>query len=309
MSKLLFTLTLIAAVMLGAGRLDSPAPASAQDGTLVPGTPVEGTLAGGPVTYSLNLSAGQLVVISLESEAFDTILALNDSAGNELARNDDGPDGTNSLLAFLSPNDGSYAVVVDGWNTSGAYILTATTPDVNQIEVGASVSLPPDGNKPLYVTFVGTAGMVINLQATSQAGEDTRLILYGTDGKELAENDDDGPGTDPSLRRVKLPGDGLYLVEVGSVFGNDLTANVDLVTESTELLILSETPQTVSLSEAGWDWRFLTLKRRRGPPIASSSPCRRQRRQPDSGKHRGLFLPLARRRQRRARDVGFRRIG
>jgi hypothetical protein len=251
MSKLLFTLSAIAFILLGTGLLAPPIPAAAQDGTLVPGTPIEGTLSGGPATYTLNLSAGQLVMITLESEIFDPILIVNDTSGNQLARNDDGPSGRGSLLAFISPTDSAYAVVVDGWDLNGAYTLTASTPTANQVEVGGSVSLSPDGAAPLYIIFTGTAGMVVNVAATSQAEEDTKLKLYGPDIQMLAENDDDGPGRNPSLRRVQIATDGPYLLEVTSVFGEDLTANVDVTVESAELLILSETPQSVSLSPEG----------------------------------------------------------
>jgi hypothetical protein len=57
--------------------------------------------------------AGERLRITMSSDAFDTFVSIGTADGshyNELASNDDGPDGTNSLLEFTLPNDGVYTI-------------------------------------------------------------------------------------------------------------------------------------------------------------------------------------------------------
>jgi hypothetical protein len=57
--------------------------------------------------------AGEHVKITMSSDAFDTFVSigtLDGSSYTELAGNDDGTDGTNSLLEFTLPNDGVFVI-------------------------------------------------------------------------------------------------------------------------------------------------------------------------------------------------------
>jgi hypothetical protein len=57
--------------------------------------------------------AGDRLRITMSSEAFDTFVSIGTLDGtsyNELGGNDDGTDGTNSLLEFTLPNDGIYVI-------------------------------------------------------------------------------------------------------------------------------------------------------------------------------------------------------
>ena len=57
--------------------------------------------------------AGDRLRITMTSEAFDTFVSIGTVDGNsynELAGNDDGTDGTNSLLEFTLPNDGVFTI-------------------------------------------------------------------------------------------------------------------------------------------------------------------------------------------------------
>ena len=57
--------------------------------------------------------AGDRLRITMSSDAFDTFVSIGTVDGNsynELAGNDDGPDGTNSLLEFTLPNDGTFVI-------------------------------------------------------------------------------------------------------------------------------------------------------------------------------------------------------
>lgn len=247
MRKYLFSTLVL--VTLITGLFGSMGSAAAQGG-LTPNEPVTGTLSGEPASYTIDLAAGQLLIASLESDAFDATLAIQDTNGTELARNDDGGEGTNSLLALVAQADGTYTLVVDAWgDASGDYTLTPNVVTPEQVEVGGSLSLAANGAEPLYAVFAGTADSVVNVYATSQGEDDTQISLYGVDAREIESDDDDGPGTIPYLRRVVLPADGLYLIEVRETFDYELTADVDVTVEATEQLYVDATPQAVVLND------------------------------------------------------------
>ncbi len=242
---LFFTLVLVA---LTIGTLGQTGTTNAQGG-LTPGAPTNGTLSGDDVTFTIDLAAGQLLLASVESDAFDTQIAVQDAGGMELASDDDGGEGTNSLLAFVAQADATYTLVVSAWSGTGDFVLTPNVVAPVLVEVGGSAMLTANGAEPLYAVFAGTAGSVVNVFTMSQAEDDTQLTLYGVDGQEIEYDYDDGPGYNSYLRRIVLPADGFYLAEVREVFDYDLTANVDITVEATEVLPVDATPQALTLGD------------------------------------------------------------
>ncbi len=70
--------------------------------------------------------AGQQVTITLESDEFDTYLAVLDPDRNSLASNNDAhPNTTNSQVVITLPQDGTYTIIVNGLrpNDLGNYLL------------------------------------------------------------------------------------------------------------------------------------------------------------------------------------------
>lgn len=97
-----------------------------QEGRLAPGDGIapDGTLYD---QFTFDGQAEQLVTVTLNSDEFDTYLAIVDEAGNLVAENDDvSPGNTNSEVSFTVPNTGTYLVIVNGYSRSdqGAYTLT-----------------------------------------------------------------------------------------------------------------------------------------------------------------------------------------
>jgi hypothetical protein len=75
--------------------------------------------------------AGERLVIRMASDDFDTFLAIGRMGGagfEEIARNDDGPDGTDSELEVGLPADGTYAIRASslGAGLVGDYTLLVT---------------------------------------------------------------------------------------------------------------------------------------------------------------------------------------
>ncbi len=72
--------------------------------------------------HELELTARTPVVISMESQTFDTFLRLKDSQGNQVAVNDDidfQNKNLNSRLVFIPQNDGKYSIVAASFKKQG----------------------------------------------------------------------------------------------------------------------------------------------------------------------------------------------
>jgi hypothetical protein len=99
-----------------------PGPSSATPHPIEPGHEVTGTLSDEDPSgednsfydyWTYQGHAGERLRITMTSDAFDTFVSIGTVDGasyNELAGNDDGTDGTNSLLEFTLPNDGVYVI-------------------------------------------------------------------------------------------------------------------------------------------------------------------------------------------------------
>ena len=78
-------------------------------------------------SYPLEGKEGDSFIISVESEDFDTFLAIMDDKGNILEQNDDIRDGnSNSRLRVTLPSSGVYNVIVNAYDEGGQgkYLLT-----------------------------------------------------------------------------------------------------------------------------------------------------------------------------------------
>ena len=78
-------------------------------------------------SYPIEGIAGDSFVISVESQDFDTFLAIMDAEGNILDQNDDiSETNSNSRLKITLPNNGVYNVIVNAYDQGGKgdYLLT-----------------------------------------------------------------------------------------------------------------------------------------------------------------------------------------
>jgi len=75
--------------------------------------------------YEIDAKAGETLTIMLDSTAFDTVLYVSGPDGRNLARDDDGGDGTNSLAVVTPVEDGTHVIFVTALSEStGDYVLT-----------------------------------------------------------------------------------------------------------------------------------------------------------------------------------------
>jgi tetratricopeptide (TPR) repeat protein len=85
----------------------------------------QGTLQPSQDEYTFTGTAGQAIAITMYSEEFDTVLALQDSNGAEIAFNDDYGRSLNSTIITTLPADGTYTVVARSFSGAGGnYTLT-----------------------------------------------------------------------------------------------------------------------------------------------------------------------------------------
>jgi hypothetical protein len=97
-------------------------------GNLDYGDYIYSTLSSGErLIWTFDGNSGDQVTISLESDDFDTYLELRDEDGNVLITNDDGGDGTSSLInSYTLPSTDTYMIVVRAYSASaeGDFYLT-----------------------------------------------------------------------------------------------------------------------------------------------------------------------------------------
>jgi len=101
----------------------------AQD-TINAGDVVTGTLTAESegMPYVISLSAGEIISVALDSDAFDAYMYIYDAAGTELLSEDYGGEGNNVVVNFFAPANGDYTILARGWSSSAAgdYTLSVT---------------------------------------------------------------------------------------------------------------------------------------------------------------------------------------
>ncbi|MBV8858798.1 MAG: pre-peptidase C-terminal domain-containing protein [Acidobacteria bacterium] len=187
--------------------------------------------------YTFSGTAGQQVVLKMNSSAFDTFLFLLAPNGSVLASNDDGGGGTNSRIppdsgVFTLPSSGTYTVLANSFApaTTGGYSLSLTAAQQCTVAgispnqtLSATLSVTDcnlsDGSYYDSYTFGGAAGQQISVSMSSSAF-DTYLIIVGPDGSVVATDDDGGGGTNsrvpPASGTVTLSASGTYTILANS---------------------------------------------------------------------------------------------
>ncbi|MAU09578.1 MAG: hypothetical protein CL607_07145 [Anaerolineaceae bacterium] len=231
-------------------------PVAAQQ-TLTPGQVLTGNT-NAAVTYPLPMQQGDAVTLTARSEAFDTYLEVRDNAGNILAEDDDGAGGLDSQLTFVAAQTATYSVTISAafGDPSGPYSIEVENVSLQLMTYGDSFQIQPDGGQAYYLGFEATAGDVVNIFAAS--AQDTRLRVSTVTDQEIAIDDDDGPGTDPYIRRLYIPESGLYRLTVETLFDDPLLSQVDLTLQQTEALVIGADAVEIELG-AAHDVEMLTL--------------------------------------------------
>ena len=224
----------VAAALAGcAGRAGRLAPA--RSGTIALNSEVSGTLSrsdarlnDGSVYQAWRFRGiqGQFVQIDVMSDAFDAFAILEGPAGNEVARDDDGGDGTNALISVALPVTGQYRIIANAFRDGqfGPYRLRLTSGSGRPVASGNMGTIMRNqmvtgritvndarlADNSLYQAwlYVGTAGEVITLDVIS-VEFDAYAVIQDARGNVLARDDDSGDGTNARIV-FTLPYSGQY---------------------------------------------------------------------------------------------------
>ena len=188
--------------------------------------------------YDFRGTAGQAILVSEASTAFDTYLFLLDSTGTVIDQNDDTGTGTNSRIpvdggVMTLPYTGHYTIGATSYRaTTGTYTVTVDTDArctltpvaYNQAVNGALAitDCPININDQPYYTdlysFSGFAGQQISMSMNSTA-IDSYLILHTPSGTGSLVDDDSGGSNNariPASGMLTLPESGIYTIEASS---------------------------------------------------------------------------------------------
>ncbi len=238
---------------------ESDSAAQQDGGDISVGDSITGTANNNTPEYSISLTEGQSVQIDIVSDDFDTYLEVLNSGGSIIDENDDGGDGLNSRLFFTAPATATYTLRVRafGGDATGNFTLTVAESNVvaevsgGTLSFNEPVTVDPDSAQNVVYNFEASQGDVVNISAISAGDSDLEatLILTGPTGAEVANSDDAGSFFNPQLRRVELPSTGAYTLTVQGPSEAPLVDSFVLTLESTELLVATDGPVTLTLNE------------------------------------------------------------
>jgi hypothetical protein len=182
--------------------------------------------------YSLKTTAGRTITVDTNGSApVDTVVAVYNAAGERLAADDDGGEGTASLLSFVAPADGTYYVLVAGYARNGPFPRDPM--DSGSGTGGAAVGSyraliqAADVDRDFY-SFSLQPGDVIGGTVT---GSSKALTIYRPDGRQMvgAEQTDASayyppesplPGGGNTTMAYVAETAGSYVLELGTGVGN-----------------------------------------------------------------------------------------
>ena len=164
-------------------------------------------------TYRLAIDRPTDIVIRLNKEtqsSLDPRLTLQAEDGEQIATDDDGGDGLNSLIRrTLQP--GAYYVVAQGYaETYGDYVLSVSEESVSTDNLGLITGdrairgeITSPGERNTYEFAVGAQSHVtITMDRVGETGVDPYLELAEASGAQIAVNDDGGTGVNSLLDQV-----------------------------------------------------------------------------------------------------------
>jgi WD40 repeat protein len=162
--------------------------------------------------WTFDGQVGQIFNIEMKenNSGLDTILTLVGPDGEIIAENDDIQDSTNSFIGnVVLPRNGTYIILADGYDTTGAYTLTLTEVNPKTITPDAPETITLEDSSAVW-TFDGQAGQTVSLALAAEEGNlsNAFLTLRGPTGEFIADNSVENA----AISNVELPGSGKYIL-------------------------------------------------------------------------------------------------
>jgi hypothetical protein len=186
------------------------------------GGAVEGELTEDEPTalYFVDAEAGQLLVIAVESDDFDTQLSLDPVSGQDVSQehNDDYGEGTNSQIGpLLVAESGRYVISVSSYfeDEGGSFALTVSEAEPIVLEIGEAArgELTMDASEQYY-SFEAEEEQTVTIAAEALGDADLYFTVYDSAGEWL-DYADDTDDLNPSLE-FEAPESGTYLIQLSS---------------------------------------------------------------------------------------------
>lgn len=181
--------------------------------------------------YRVRLEAGESYRILVNSAGADPLsdplVRMLNAQGEQLAMDDDGGEGLNSYLEFTAPTTGVYYVEARGFSdeATGGYTISMRAGDIpsdatTDVTLSADGDyrdgvLSPGGDRDWYrVELAEGQGMRLSLNSGDGADAlgDPYLVVYDSNGAEVARDDDSGEGLNSWLE-YQAPTAGAYYIE------------------------------------------------------------------------------------------------
>jgi hypothetical protein len=205
-----------------------------------------GLIGGGADQDSLRITlrAGELYQFQVDSASeatggvLDPTLTVRNSAGTQIAFDNDGGDGLNSLLQFRATTTGTYFLDVGGFGSStGAYVVQArevpaTTATHSSLTPGGSITGDLQAARDHDWTAISlTAGTThqFDLRGSVSGGGtlvDPELFLRNSAGAVVVSDNDGGVGSD-SLITFTATANGTFFLDAGEL-GNSAAGSYTL---------------------------------------------------------------------------------
>lgn len=252
---------------------------------LVLGDTVTVDASGMEMEFEFDAVAGDELVISATSADFDTLITVLDDQGNVIDSDDDSGERFNSELAFTSPADATYTLVVSdafGQELTGtvevglllpsalledpvveATMETETIEATPQASMGCVETTGDDTigvgecytgvaeDANAFYTLNLTADETVQITAESDAF-DTYLELFDVNGR-LVADDDDSAGDLNSQIVFTAPEDGTYEIVVRGAFDRNADGAYSVTVLSADAAASSSQGSTGNVIEPGMD--------------------------------------------------------
>ena len=193
----------------------------------------------GDGVWSFDGIAGQVVLVTAGSHAFDTVVQLHSPDGDALAHDDDSGPETDSRLVAPLPVTGRYHVSVTSLTGStgpydvAVHALTATALPVDTPAAGVLDAAPVG-----IWEFDGVAGQTVQVEVNA-TDFDTTVELRAPAGESIARDDDGaGDGSTNSRLVASLPVTGRYQVWVTPFADGDGSYEIRVTTVALPLTLL-----------------------------------------------------------------------
>lgn len=161
-----------------------------------------GTIIPAEQSYKFEGTSGQAITITLESEDFDPVLVLTDSAGNELATNDDFGGTLNSTIIVTLPKQDTYTVVARSFaGQGGDYQVMVRTSTPYEVAYGEGQALSQESDFEGAIAAYTKAIGIDEEQPSAYLGraEATLGQIYAEQGENIS-----GPQDIPEATREAI---------------------------------------------------------------------------------------------------------